>query len=120
MRPRGGDSTPSVAPERAGAVLGTLVLVSAVANLPLAVANVALPDIGFHFNASQTELNLVAVSYSLGLACSVLWLGALGDRHGRKRPGRSRCGPPAGAESRRSARCWRGCSSRATGGVPSS
>jgi MFS family permease len=24
------------------------------------------------------------VSYSLGLACSVLWLGALGDRYGRK------------------------------------
>jgi MFS family permease len=32
----------------------------------------------------QAQLNLVAVSYSLGLACSVLWLGALGDRYGRK------------------------------------
>ena len=29
-------------------------------------------------------LNLVAVGYSLGLAASVLWLGALGDRYGRK------------------------------------
>lgn len=29
-------------------------------------------------------LNLVAVGYSLGLATSVLYLGALGDRHGRK------------------------------------
>ncbi|HVM65062.1 MAG TPA: MFS transporter [Acidimicrobiales bacterium] len=74
----------SSAPERQGAVLATLILVAAVANLPLAVANVALPDIGLHFNASQTELNLVAVSYSLGLACSVLWFGALGDRYGRK------------------------------------
>ena len=26
----------------------------------------------------------MAVAYSLGLACSVLWLGALGDRYGRK------------------------------------
>jgi EmrB/QacA subfamily drug resistance transporter len=73
------------APARGGAVLGTLILVAAVANLPLAVANVALPDIGKHFDASQTQLNLVAVGYSLGLAASVLWLGALGDRYGRKR-----------------------------------
>ncbi len=74
----------SGAPARAGAVLGTLILVAAIANLPLAVANVALPDIGLHFDASQTQLNLVAVSYSLGLAASVLWLGAVGDRYGRK------------------------------------
>ena len=54
------------------------------ANLPLAMANIALPSIGTAFDASQTQLNLVAVAYSLGLACSVLWLGALGDRYGRK------------------------------------
>ncbi len=72
------------APGNAPAVLGTLILVAAVANLPLAVANVALPDIGKHFDASQTQLNMVAVGYSLGLAATVLWLGALGDRYGRK------------------------------------
>jgi EmrB/QacA subfamily drug resistance transporter len=71
-------------PPRGGVVLATLILVAAVANLNLAVANVALPDIGKAFDASQTELNLVAVAYSLGLACSVLYLGALGDRYGRK------------------------------------
>ena len=60
------------------------ILVAAVANLNLAVANVALPDIGKAFDAGQTELNLVAVGYSLGLAASVLYLGALGDRYGRK------------------------------------
>ena len=65
-------------------MLGTLIIVAAVANLPLAMANVALPSIGAYFDASQTQLNLVAVGYSLGLACSVLWLGALGDRYGRK------------------------------------
>jgi len=74
----------SGAPAKAGLVLGTLILVAAIANLPLAVANVALPDIGLHFDASQTQLNLVAVGYSLGLAASVLWLGAVGDRYGRK------------------------------------
>ena len=71
-------------PARGGLVLISLILVAAVANLNLAVANVALPDIGKAFDASQTELNLVAVSYSLGLAASVLYLGALGDRYGRK------------------------------------
>ncbi len=74
----------SGAPAQAGLVLATLIIVAAVANLPLAMANVALPSIGAYFDASQTQLNLVAVAYSLGLACSVLWLGALGDRYGRK------------------------------------
>jgi MFS family permease len=77
-------TTTSTSPARSGLVLGGLILVAAVANLNLAVANVALPDIGRAFDASQTELNLVAVSYSLGLAASVLYLGAVGDRYGRK------------------------------------
>ena len=72
------------APERAPLVLATLILVAAVANLNLAVANVALPDIGKAFDAGQTGLDLVAVGFSLGLAASVLYLGALGDRYGRK------------------------------------
>lgn len=72
------------APSRAGLVLASLILVAAVANLNLSVANVALPSIGTAFDASQTTLNLVAVGYSLGLAASVLYLGALGDRYGRK------------------------------------
>lgn len=80
----GGDQEQSTSPARAGLVLGSLILVAAVANLPLASANVALPDIGLHFDASQTQLNLVAVCYSLGLAVSVLWFGAVGDRYGRK------------------------------------
>ena len=71
-------------PDKAGAVLAALILVAAVANLNLSVANVALPSIGAAFDASQTALDLVAVGYSLGLAASVLWLGALGDRYGRK------------------------------------
>src|SRR5690348_16666506 len=71
-------------PERAGLVLISLILVAAVANLNLAVANVALPDIGKHFDSSQTTLDLIAVGYSLGLAATVLYLGAIGDRYGRK------------------------------------
>ena len=71
-------------PKRAGAVLATLILVAGVANLNLAVANVALPDIGKAFSAGQTMIDLIAVGYSLGLAASVLYLGAVGDRYGRK------------------------------------
>ncbi len=74
----------SSAPPGAPVVLVTLILVATVANLNLAVANVALPDIGRAFDASQTALNLVAVGFSLGLAASVLYLGAIGDRYGRK------------------------------------
>jgi DHA2 family multidrug resistance protein-like MFS transporter len=78
-------ATEGGAPPNAKIVLGTLILVAAVANLNLSVANVALPSIGASFDASQTALDLVAVGYSLGLAASVLWFGALGDRYGRKR-----------------------------------
>ena len=74
----------TAAPQRAGLVLLALILVAAVANLNLAVANVALPDIGRAFDSSQTALDLIAVGYSLGLAASVLYLGAVGDRYGRK------------------------------------
>ncbi len=65
-------------------MLLALILVAAVANLNLAVANVALPSIGEAFGSSQTTLDMIAVGYSLGLAASVLYLGAVGDRHGRK------------------------------------
>jgi len=75
---------PQGTPAKGGLVLVSLILVAAVANLNLSVANVALPSIGLAFDASQTALDLVAVGYSLGLAASVLWLGALGDRYGRK------------------------------------
>jgi DHA2 family multidrug resistance protein-like MFS transporter len=72
------------APERAPLVLISLIGVAGVANLNLSVANVALPDIAEAFDSSQTMLNLIAVGFSLGLAASVLYLGALGDRYGRK------------------------------------
>lgn len=77
-------SMEDVRPARAGAVLTALILVAAVANLNLAVANVALPDIGKAFDSTQTTLDLIAVGYSLGLAASVIYLGGLGDRYGRK------------------------------------
>ena len=85
MTETGSATTEGTAPPNARIVLGSLILVAAVANLNLSVANVALPSIGASFDSSQTTLDLIAVGYSLGLAASVLWFGALGDRYGRKR-----------------------------------
>ena len=74
----------AVAPRRAGLVLASLILGAIVCNVNLSVANIALPDIARTFDASQTMVNLVAIGTTLGLAMSVLWFGALGDRYGRK------------------------------------
>ena len=82
--PSGAGAGAPAAPPRAGLVLVALILVAAVANLNLTVANVALPEIGLAFDSSQTTLDLIAIGYSLGLAGSVLYLGAIGDRYGRK------------------------------------
>jgi MFS transporter, DHA2 family, multidrug resistance protein len=79
VRPTAGESPP-----RAGAILTVLILGAVVANINLAIANVALPSIGVALDTSQAELNLVAVGFTLGLASSVLYLGALADRYGRK------------------------------------
>ena len=79
-----GSAGAGTAPRQASLVLLTLIVVAAVANLNLTVANVALPDIGRAFDTGQTALDLIAIGYSLGLAGSVLYLGALGDRYGRR------------------------------------
>lgn len=64
--------------------MAALILGALVCNINLAAANVALPQVGDAFGASQVALNLVAVGCSLGLAMSVLYFGAIADRYGRK------------------------------------
>lgn len=71
-------------PARPRLVLAMLLGGTAVANVNLAVINIVLPEIGRALNASQIGLDLIAVGYPLGLAASVLYLSALGDRYGRK------------------------------------
>ncbi len=66
-------------------ILATLILGATIANLNMSVANVALPTIDRDLDATQPKLDLVAVGFTLGLAASVLYLGALADRHGRRR-----------------------------------
>ena len=70
-------------------VLAALIAAAAVANLGLAVANVALPSIAKHFEASQVSLNLVAVGYSLALAASVLYFSCGPWVNTRTQPDRS-------------------------------
>ena len=66
--------------------LAVLILGAVVANINLAIANVALPSIGAALDTSQAELNLVAVGFTLGLASSVLYLGALATATVASRP----------------------------------
>jgi MFS family permease len=61
-----------------------LLLAAIVCSINVTVAAVAVPAIGSQFNAAQTELNLVSLGTGLGLSMSVLYLGALADRFGRK------------------------------------
>jgi MFS transporter, DHA2 family, multidrug resistance protein len=85
-RPQRDRSAAGDSPPRAGAILTVLILGAVVANINLVIANVALPSIGAALDTSQAELNLVAVGFTLGLASSVLYLGARADRYGRSRP----------------------------------
>lgn len=71
-------------PKRSAAVLSALILGAIAANMNLGIANVALPSISRELGASQAQLTAVANAFTLGLACSVLYFGAIGDRYGRK------------------------------------
>jgi DHA2 family multidrug resistance protein-like MFS transporter len=75
---------PSHSPPRGGLVLIALITGAVVANINLGIANVALPLIGRDLDASQDQLTAIANGFALGLAASVLYLGAIGDRYGRK------------------------------------
>lgn len=72
-------------PQRAGAILAVLLVGAAVANINMSIANVALSSIAVDLNATQSEQNLIADAFSLALAATVLYLGAMGDRYGRRR-----------------------------------
>lgn len=65
-------------------MLLALVTGAIVANINLSIANVALPTIGADLDVDQDQLTLIADAFALGLASTVLYLGAVGDRHGRK------------------------------------
>ncbi len=71
-------------PPRSAWVLFALVTGAIVANINLSIANVALPTIGVDLGADQDQLNVIADAFALGLASTVLYLGAVGDRYGRK------------------------------------
>ncbi|BBZ32697.1 MFS transporter [Mycolicibacterium confluentis] len=71
-------------PQHAPWILGTLLVAAGVANINMSIANVALPDIAKALDASQSQQNLIADAFTMALAATVLYLGAVGDRYGRK------------------------------------
>ena len=71
-------------PSRISLVLLALVTGAIVANINLGIANVALPTIGRDLGATQDQLSNIADAFALGLASTVLYLGSVGDRYGRK------------------------------------
>ena len=71
-------------PPRSGLVLLALILGAIVSNINLSIANVALPSIGTDLHATQDQLTQIGDGFALGLAATVLYLGAIGDRYGRK------------------------------------
>lgn len=72
-------------PPQAALALTTLILGAFVANINLSIANVALPDIGKDLDATTVQQTMVASMFTMGLAASVLYLGAIGDRYGRRK-----------------------------------
>lgn len=72
-------------PAQAGIILVTLIAGAIVANINTSISNVALPSIGRGLAATDTQLTGITDAYQLGIAATVLYLGAVGDRHGRKR-----------------------------------
>lgn len=71
-------------PPRSSWVLLALVTGAVASNINLSVANVALPTIGTDLDATQDQLTAIADAFALGLAATVLYLGSIGDRYGRK------------------------------------
>lgn len=66
-------------------VLGALALALLTIGLDVTVLNVALPTLATEIDASTSDLQWIAGSYTLVLAVGVLPAGVLGDRFGSKR-----------------------------------
>lgn len=72
-------------PAQAGIILAVLIAGAIVANINTSMSNVALPSIGRALDATDIQLTGITDAYQLGIAATVLYLGAIGDRYGRTR-----------------------------------
>ena len=120
MAERSQSSGAAAGPERGNVVLLSLILVAAVANLNLSVANVALPSIGAAFDASQTAARpgrrrLLARARRLGAVAGRARRPLRPQADAAARHRRSRSRPASRRRSPRRSRC---CSSPGSlGGV---
>ncbi|WP_344922483.1 MFS transporter [Streptosporangium oxazolinicum] len=78
-------TNPATAGRREWAGLAVLTLPALLASLELTVTNLALPAIGEDLAASGTQLLWIVDVYAFLLAGSLVTMGALGDRIGRRR-----------------------------------
>jgi MFS transporter, DHA2 family, multidrug resistance protein len=76
---------PGSRPARSALVMLTVILGAIVANINTSISNVALPDIGEALNASNTQLTAITDAYQVAIAATVVYLGAVGDRYGRRK-----------------------------------
>src|ERR1700682_3126798 len=70
---------------RRGAVLGVVCLALALVVAGVAMLNVALATLTRALGASQTDQQWIVDGYTVALAALLLFVGALGDRFGRRR-----------------------------------
>src|SRR5213080_1267075 len=70
--------------QRKPVILSSLLLAAFVINLDTTIVNVALPTLVRELHASNAELQWVVDAFNLLFAGSVLAIGSLSDRFGRK------------------------------------
>ena len=67
-----------------GPILTALVLGTVFTSINLSIANVALPSVAVSLGATSSQQNWIATGFTLSLAATVLYLGAIADRYGRR------------------------------------
>src|SRR5690242_14558234 len=79
-------STPASAATLSASVLGTVVLITAIAPLATDMYVPAFPLVGRDLDASATQVQLTLTTFFVGMALGQLVGGPFSDRTGRRRP----------------------------------
>jgi DHA2 family multidrug resistance protein-like MFS transporter len=80
-----GDLSEFSEPQNGRLILTVLILGAILAMINLSMGNVALPSIAMTFNTTGTQQNWITDGFTLAMAATVLYFGAIGDRYGRKK-----------------------------------
>lgn len=66
-------------------ILGVMCLALVIASLDSLVITMAIPSLASHFHATQSQLQWSVDSYALAFASTLIFMGVLADRYGRKK-----------------------------------